>query len=151
MKEVRIPTALQLRDWVAQQARKAGCTVELVPYKDPSWGYRISALKINGVICTIQRLTNAQNKPGRKQVYASTGVRGDALKNYHVTIFGVVTPGFKRMALVVPSHHMRDTCRGRNARRPCSLRIPLKYRPENPVIDFVSFDRRWDLIEPYPV
>ena len=65
---------------VAAAASRAGHSVDFVPYNENklSQGYWQTALLIDGQLCYIQTVTNAQSRPHRKQVYAqpaSTGLR----------------------------------------------------------------------------
>ena len=90
---------------VAAAASRAGHSVDFVPYNEKklSLGYWHTALLIDGQLCYIQTVTNAQSRPHRKQVYAHTGVHWAALDKYAVMIFFVAVPGYEQMTLVVPT------------------------------------------------
>ena len=134
---------------VAAAASRAGHSVDFVPYneKKPSQGYWQTALLIDGQLCYIQTVTNAQSRPHRKQVYAHTGVHWPALDKYAVMIFFVAVPGYQPMTLVVPTADMRKvlSCGSKNDDR-VSLYIPLAYHPNDPVLDFLAYEGAWGAI-----
>ena len=140
---------------VAAAAEQAGHNVEFVPYNEKklSQGYWHTALLIDGQLCYIQIVTNAQSRPHRKQVYAHTGVHLPALDKYSAMIFFVAAPGYEQMTLVVPTADMRkallssetsQTKTGNDDR--ISLYIPLVYRPDHPVLDFLAYQDAWGAI-----
>ena len=131
---------------VAAAASRAGHSVDFVPYNEKklSLGYWHTALLIDGQLCYIQTVTNAQSRPHRKQVYAHTGVHWAALDKYAVMIFFVAVPGYEQMTLVVPTADMRKvlTCESTKDDR-ISLYIPLVYHPSHPVLDFLAYRDAW--------
>ena len=134
---------------VAAAASRAGHSVDFVPYNENklSQGYWQTALLIDGQLCYIQTVTNAQSRPHRKQVYAHTGVHWAALDKYAVMIFFVAVPGYKQMTLVVPTEDMRKvlSCGSKHDDR-VSLYIPLAYHPNDPVLDFLAYEDAWGAI-----
>ncbi len=120
-----------------------------MPYNENklSQGYWQTALLIDGQLCYIQTVTNAQSRPHRKQVYAHTGVHWAALDKYAAMIFFVAVPGYKQMTLVVPTEDMRKvlSCGSKHDDR-VSLYIPLAYHPNDPVLDFLAYEDAWGAI-----
>jgi hypothetical protein len=144
---LRTPSANEVRDDIVRKAWRAGCSVGLVPYTAAvNAGYWSTALNINGSLCAIQRITNAQTKKVRRQTYAHTGVTAHAVKSFDAVIFFVVVPGFKTMVLVVPTEVLRSAWRTKRIVGRKSLYIPLVYRPDNAVIDFWAYRDRFDLL-----
>jgi hypothetical protein len=145
------PTAEDVHDAIIREALIAGCSVGLVPYSaNPRDGFWLSALLINHSLCAIQRITNAQETKRRRQTYAHTGVRADALEKFDTTIFFVAVPGYEQMILVVPSHDLVSKCDAKRVADRISLYIPLAYRPDNPIVDFWAYRDRFDLIPRHP-
>jgi hypothetical protein len=137
---------------VAAAASNAGHEVDFVPYNEKklSQGYWHTALLIDGQLCFIQHVTNAQSRPHRKQVYAHTGVHLAALEKYAVMIFFVTVPGYEQMTLVVPTADMRkllptEFSASKKDDR-ISLYIPLAYRPSHPVLDFLAYQDAWNAV-----
>jgi hypothetical protein len=137
---------------VATAASRAGHSVDFVPYneKRPSLGFWQTALLIDGHLCAIQTVTNAQSRLHRKQVYARTGVHWAALEKYSVMIFFVAVPGYEPMTLVVPTADMRKVASNESNTSAkddrISLYIPLAYRPNDPVIDFLAYQDAWGAV-----
>jgi hypothetical protein len=145
------PTAEDVHKTIIREALIAGCSVGLVPYSaNPRVGFRLSALLVNDSLCAIQRITNAQETRRRRQTYAHTGVRADALEKFDTTIFFVAVPGYEQMILVVPSHDLVSMCDAKRVADRISLYIPLAYRPDNPIVDFWAYRDRFDLIPRRP-
>jgi hypothetical protein len=134
---------------VAAAASQAGHRVDFVPYNENklSQGFWHTALRIDGQLCFIQIVTNAQSRPRRRQVYAHTGVHSPAMDKYAVMIFFVAVPGYEQMTLVVPTDDMRQALSGKSTKDDrISLYIPLAYRPNDPVLDFLAYKDAWDTI-----
>jgi hypothetical protein len=80
-----------------RKARRAGFSVELVPHSTMvPGGYWLSALNINGFLCEIQIISNAQSRDSRRQIYAHTGVTAYALHRFEFILFYLAVTGFKR-------------------------------------------------------
>jgi hypothetical protein len=141
------PSAKAVRDEIIRKAWRAGLSVALVPYSATVQnGYWLSALTINGLLCAIQIVTNAQMRMTRRQVYAHTGVWADALKKYDAIIFYIAVPRYKRTILPVPTEDLRPLWHTKRTIGRKSLYIPLVYRPDNAVIDFWAYRDRFDLL-----
>jgi hypothetical protein len=143
------PNAKAVRDEIIRKASRAGLGVALVPYSAtvPN-GYWLSALNINGLLCAIQIITNAQMRMTRRQVYAHTGVLADALEKFDAIIFYIAVPGYRRTILLVPTEDLRSLWHTKRIVGRKSLYIPLAYRPDNAVIDFWAYRDRFDLLSP---
>ncbi len=131
---------------VALAAEAAGLCIETLTYlHNKQRQTRLRMLKLNGHVYTIQIVDNAQSRPNRRQVSAHTGAHEHSLKECMGTIFYVCAPGYQVRMLVVPNDKLLA------AFKPCvdgrlGFMIPLEYRPEHPVFDFLAYEDAWDLV-----
>jgi len=138
---------------IAYQAQKEGLKVEFVPY-DPEnvvTGFKLSYLKINDRLTSIQVVANAQVRPDRKQAAAATGVWLHTLLEVSVVCIILCPNGYPIRILHIPAADLLRTYfddaddETENVR--ITFGIPIAYRPENPRFDFLKYEDSWEVYD----
>jgi hypothetical protein len=138
---------------VAYLAQREGLAVEFVPHNPEhlAEGFRLSYLKINDKLTSIQVVANVQTRPDRRQASAATGVWLHTLLEVSVVCMILCPNGYPMRILHIPAADLLRTyfddevSEGENIRK--TFAIPLVYRPEDPKFDFLKYEDDWSVYQ----
>lgn len=136
---------------IAYLAQQEGLSVEFVPHNPAVLveGFKLSYLKINGKLTSVQVVANLQERHDRKQASAATGIWSNTLLEVSVVCIILVPNGYPMRILHIPAAdlfrtYFDDGFSGtENIRK--TFTIPMAYRPENPRFDFHRYEDDWSV------
>lgn len=137
---------------VAEKARAAGCTVEVVPQLvdgRPDGTLCSTRLSINGHVTSLHHLEDAWFAKTTSRTYARGSVKSSGLCGVQACIFHTTLPGFPVRDYVFPDQMLEGIRLGRGV---INFYFPMEnlpvYRNSRPRIDYRKYEDAWHLLPP---